>query len=96
MGNTLKALERAKRRKSELRSLLEVLQKEYKLVKTEIGLYEERIEKWMSDKEYSAYLDTVKLDDSGGFLFLPIRDLLTRNELEEMEGLNRPDLPRSF
>ena len=67
VGNTLKALERAKRRKSELRSLLEVLQKEYKLVKTEIGLYEERIEQWMSDKEYSAYLDTVKLDDSGEF-----------------------------
>ncbi len=57
--NTLKALERARRRKNELRSLLEVLQKEYRLVKTEIGLYEERIEKWMSDKEYSAYLEAV-------------------------------------
>jgi hypothetical protein len=62
--NTLRALERARRRRSELKSLLEVLQKEYRLVKTEIGLYEERIEKWMSDKEYSAYLDTIKLDGS--------------------------------
>ncbi len=65
--NTLKALERARRRKNELRSLLEVLQKEYKLVKTEIGLYEQRIEKWMSDKEYSAYLDTIKLDAAPEF-----------------------------
>ncbi len=65
--NTLKALKRARRRKDELRSLLEVLQKEYRLVKTEIGLYEERIEKWMSDKEYSAYLDTMKLDAAPEF-----------------------------
>jgi hypothetical protein len=65
--NTLKALERARRRKSELKSLLEVLQKEYRLVKTEIGLYEKRVEKWMSDKEYSAYLDTVQLNASPEF-----------------------------
>jgi hypothetical protein len=60
----LRALERARRRKTELKSLLGVLQKEYRLVKTEIGLYEERIDKWMLDKEYSAYLDTMKLDAS--------------------------------
>ncbi len=62
--NTLKALEGARRRKSELKSLLEVLQKEYRLVKTEIGIYEEQVEKWMSDKEYASYLDTLKLDTS--------------------------------
>ncbi len=60
--NTLEALKRARRRKNELRSLLEVLQKQYKLVKTEIGLYEERIEKWMSDREYAALMDTTDLD----------------------------------
>ena len=62
--NTLKALERAKRRKSELKTLLEVLQKEYTLIKKEIGIYEEQIEKWMSDKEYSSFLDTIKLNNS--------------------------------
>jgi ATP sulfurylase len=65
--NTLKALKRARRRRKELRSLLEILQKEYRLVKIEIGLYEDRIERWMSDKEYSAYLDTIRLDASPEF-----------------------------
>jgi len=62
--NTLKALEQASRRKSELKSLLEVLQKEYKMVKKEIGIYEEQVEKWMSDKEYASYLDTIRLDST--------------------------------
>jgi len=62
--NTLKALDQASRRKSELKSLLEVLQKEYKMVKKEIGIYEEQVEKWMSDKEYASYLDTIRLDST--------------------------------
>ena len=62
--NTLRAVEQARRRKKELKSLLGVLFEEYKLVKTEIKLHEERLEKWMSAKEYAAFLDTVKIDTS--------------------------------
>jgi len=59
---TLKAEQQARRRKKELKSLIGVLSEEYKLVKTEIKLHEERLEKWMSAKEYSAFLDTIKMD----------------------------------
>ena len=62
--NTLKAVEQARRRKKELKSLLGVLYEEYKLVKAEIKLHEGRLEKWMSEKEYAAFLDTIKMDDS--------------------------------
>jgi hypothetical protein len=60
--NTLRAVEQARRRRKELKSLLGVLVKEYKLVKNEIKLHEERLEKWMSAKEYAAYLDTIDMD----------------------------------
>jgi hypothetical protein len=60
--NTLRAVEQARRRKKELKSLFGVLFKEYKLVKKEIKMLEERLEKWMSAIEYAAYLDTVKMD----------------------------------
>jgi len=59
---TLKAVQQARRRKKELKSLIGVLSEEYKLVKKEIKLHEERLEKWMSAKEYSAFLDTIKMD----------------------------------
>ena len=62
MKDTLRAVEQARQRKKELKSRLRVLLKEYKLVKTEIKLHEERLEKWMSAREYAAYLDTVKMD----------------------------------
>ncbi len=62
--STLKAVEQARRRKKELKSLLGVLYEEYKLVKAEIKLHERRLEKWMSEKEYAAFLDTIKMDDS--------------------------------
>jgi hypothetical protein len=68
--NTLKALERARRRRKELKSLLGVLFKEYKLVKKEIKLHEERLEKWMSAKEYAAYLDTIDMDGPPEFPIL--------------------------
>ena len=60
--NTLRAVEQARQRRKELKSLLRVLFKEYKLVKKEIKLHEERLEKWMSAKEYAAYLDTIDMD----------------------------------
>ncbi len=69
--NTLRAVEQARRRKKELKSLLGVLFKEYKLVKTEIKLHEERLEKWMSAREYAAYLDTVNMDAPLEFPILP-------------------------
>jgi hypothetical protein len=47
-----------------MKSLIEVLYQEYKLVKTEIELHSQRIEKLMSAKEYSAYLDTIMMDTS--------------------------------
>jgi hypothetical protein len=61
---SLKAAENARRRKRELRRLLEVLYQEYQLVKTEIKLHEAHIEELMSAREYSAYLDTLRLDKS--------------------------------
>lgn len=70
LDESLKAVAQARRRKKELRSLLEVLYEEYKLVKTEIKLHEERIEQLMSTKEYSAYLDTIKIDTSLEFPIL--------------------------
>jgi len=60
----LKAVEQARSRKKELRKLIEVLYEEYKLVKKEIDMHEKHIEKLMSAKEYSAYLDTIQLDTS--------------------------------
>jgi hypothetical protein len=60
--NTLRAVEQARRRKKELKSLLGVLFKEYKLVKKEIKLHEERLETWMSAREYATYLDTINMD----------------------------------
>jgi hypothetical protein len=59
---SLKAVEQAVRRKKELKKLLEVLFEEYKLVKAEIELHKERIEKLMAAKEYSAYLDTIEME----------------------------------
>ncbi len=64
LERSLKALEQARNRKRELKTLLEILFKEYKLVKTEIEMHQERIEKLMSAKEYSGYLDTIRMDDS--------------------------------
>ncbi len=61
---TLRALDRVKRRKNALKSLIGVLREEYELAKTEIKMHEELIEKWMSDKEYAAYLDTIGINAS--------------------------------
>ncbi len=61
---TLKAVEQARRRKRELKNLIEVLFEEYKLVRTEIDMHKKQIEKLMSAKEYSAYLDTIRVDTS--------------------------------
>jgi len=70
LEKSLKAVEQATRRKKELKSLIEVLYEEYKLVKTEIKLHQEHIEKWMSSNEYSAFLDTIKMDTSLQFPIL--------------------------
>jgi hypothetical protein len=59
---SLKAVEQALRRKKELRKLIEILLEEYKLVKVEIEMHKERIEKLMAAKEYSAYLDTIQME----------------------------------
>ena len=64
LDNSLKALEQAARRRKELKSLMELLREEYKLVKAEIEMHKERIEKLMSAKEYSAYLDTIDIGSS--------------------------------
>jgi hypothetical protein len=70
LESSLKAVEQARRRKSELKSLMEVLYKEYKLIKAEIEMHEKRIEELMSAKEYSAYLDTIRIDTSLQFPFM--------------------------
>lgn len=64
LEKSLKAVEQARRRKRELKGLIEVLYEEYKLIKAEIEMHKENIEKLMSAKEYSAYLDTIKMDTS--------------------------------
>ena len=85
---SLKAVEQARRRKKGLKSLIQVLYEEYNLVKTEIKLHQEHIEKQMSSNEYSAFLDTIKMALRWSFHFLPIRKgLITRNELMEMERI---------
>jgi hypothetical protein len=53
LENELKALEQALRRKKQLKSLIEI--------------HKERMEKLMSAKEYSAYLDTIDLGSSFEF-----------------------------
>ena len=65
----LKAFRQSQRRKKELKNLIEILYDEYKLVKTEINVHQKHIEKLMSAKEYSAFLDTIKIDTS---LELPV------------------------
>ena len=64
LEQSLKAVEQAIRRKTEIKRLMEVLYEEYKLVKAEIQLHQERIEKSLSAKEYSAFLDTIRMDTS--------------------------------
>ncbi len=64
LEGALKAVERARKRKRALKNLIELLFEEYKLVKVEIGRHQAEIEKLMSAKEYSAYVDTVELDPS--------------------------------
>lgn len=59
---SLKAVDQALRRKKELKKLIEILLEEYKVVKTEIEMHKERIEKLMAAKEYSAYLDTIEME----------------------------------
>ncbi len=68
---SLKAVEQAVKRKKELKKLIEVLFEEYKLVKVEIELHKERIEKLMAAKEYSAFIDTIELDSSLEFPVFP-------------------------
>ena len=71
LEGALKAVEKARKRKKALRNLIELLFEEYKLVKVEIGRHEAEIEKLMSAKEYSAYVDTVELDPSLKFPLSP-------------------------
>jgi hypothetical protein len=71
LNRSLKAVEQAARRKKELKRLIEVLYDEYKLVKIEMKLHQERIEKLMSAKEYSAFLDTIQIDTSLEFPIFP-------------------------
>ncbi|MBI5249313.1 MAG: hypothetical protein HY912_07445 [Desulfomonile tiedjei] len=71
LETVLKAVERARKRKKALKNLMEILFEEYKLVKQEIKLHEECIEKLMSAKEYAAYVDTVELDPSLKFPIPP-------------------------
>jgi hypothetical protein len=67
LENELKALEQALRRKKQLKSLIEILFEEYGLIRAEIEIHKERMEKLMSAKEYSAYLDTIDLGSSFEF-----------------------------
>ena len=62
LEESMRALAKAKRRKKELKTQIRALYEEYKLVKTEIKEYQERIEKWISSREYSGFVDTIKLE----------------------------------
>jgi hypothetical protein len=67
LDTLLKAVEQARRRKKELKKLIEVLFDEYKLVKTEVRMHEQQIEELMQEKEYSEYLDTLQPETSFEF-----------------------------
>ncbi len=62
LEESLRAVAKARQRKRELKSRIKALYEEYKLVKTEIKGHQERIEKWMSSREYSAFVDTIQMD----------------------------------
>ena len=62
LEESMRALAKAKRRKKELKTQMRALYEEYKLVKTEIKEHEEHIEKAISSREYSGFLDTIKLE----------------------------------
>jgi predicted nucleic acid-binding Zn-ribbon protein len=60
--DTLAALETAKKRRNQLRRLIENLVRQYKLVKKEITFHENRVEALVKETEFSGYLDTVNVE----------------------------------
>jgi hypothetical protein len=65
MGNldqTVDALEKAKRRRKEIKKLVETWVKEYNLIKKEIELLQKQVSMIVREKEYSQFVDTVKLE----------------------------------
>ena len=59
---TLEALEAAKKRRKELKRLMENLMKQYELVKAEIAYYEKRVKALVKESELCGYLDTVNVE----------------------------------
>ena len=65
MGNldqAVDALEKAKKRRKEIKKLVEIWVKEYNLVKKEIELLQKQVSSIVREKEYSQFVDTVKLE----------------------------------
>jgi hypothetical protein len=62
LKTTLDSLKRARRRKKDLKRLIKNLIAQYRLVKREEEMYEKRVKTLVREREYSAYLDTIKMD----------------------------------
>jgi hypothetical protein len=62
LKTTLDSLKRARRRRKDLKRLINNLIEQYRLVKREEELHEKRAKILIREREYSAYLDTIKMD----------------------------------
>ncbi len=60
---SLDALERAKRRRKELKRLIKNLIEQYRLLKKEEDMHTKRARALIQEHEYSGSTDTIKLDE---------------------------------
>jgi hypothetical protein len=67
LEEVMEALEKAKKRRKEIKKLVGVLVKEYDLLKKEIELHQKHVNRLVREKEYSQFLDTVKLEQPLSF-----------------------------
>lgn len=63
IDEVMDCLEGAKKRRKEIKKIVETLVKEYNLIKKEIELHQKHLNRLVREKEYSQFLDTVKIDD---------------------------------
>jgi hypothetical protein len=63
LKTTLDSLKRARRRRKDLKRLIKNLIAQYRLVKREEEMHEKRVKTLVREREYSAYLDTIKMDE---------------------------------
>jgi hypothetical protein len=62
LKTALDSLKKAKKRKKDLKRLIKNLIAQYRLVQREEAMHEKRVKTLVREREYSAYLDTIKMD----------------------------------